>query len=65
MPPLELAERLALLLALALFLGLAFEEIYNATSPPSQAAARLGLFVHRRRGDLLVGMEEGRTRFRR
>lgn len=29
MPPIELAERLALLFALALFLGLAFEEIYK------------------------------------
>jgi uncharacterized membrane protein (DUF4010 family) len=29
MPPIELAERLALLLALALFFGLAFEEIYK------------------------------------
>lgn len=29
MPPIELAERLALLLALAVFLGLAFEEIYK------------------------------------
>jgi hypothetical protein len=29
MPPIELAERLALLLALAFFLGLAFEEIYK------------------------------------
>ena len=33
MPPLELAERLALLLALALFLGLAFEEIYKRDEP--------------------------------
>jgi hypothetical protein len=32
MPPTELAERLALLIALALFLGLAFAEIYSATS---------------------------------
>ena len=33
MPPIELAERLALLLALALFLGLAFEEIYKRDEP--------------------------------
>ncbi len=33
MPPIELAERLALLLALAFFLGLAFEEIYKRDEP--------------------------------
>ncbi len=33
MPPIELAERLALLLALAIFLGLAFEEIYKRDEP--------------------------------
>ena len=33
MPPIELAERLALLLALALFFGLAFEEIYKRDEP--------------------------------
>ena len=33
MPPIELAERLALLLALAVFLGLAFEEIYKRDAP--------------------------------
>jgi uncharacterized membrane protein (DUF4010 family) len=33
MPPIELAERLALLLALALFLGLAFEEVYKRDEP--------------------------------
>jgi uncharacterized membrane protein (DUF4010 family) len=33
MPPIELAERLALLLALALFLGLAFEETYKREEP--------------------------------
>jgi uncharacterized membrane protein (DUF4010 family) len=33
MPPIELAERLALLLALTLFLGLAFEEIYKRDEP--------------------------------
>jgi hypothetical protein len=32
-PPIELAERLALLIALALFLGLAFEEIYKRDEP--------------------------------
>ena len=32
-PPIELAERLALLIALALFLGLAFEEIYERDEP--------------------------------
>ena len=36
MPPIQLAERLALLLALAFFLGLAFEEVYkrNETAVP-------------------------------
>jgi len=29
MAPIQLAERLALLIALALFLGLAFEEVYK------------------------------------
>jgi len=33
MPPIELAERLGLLLALAFFLGLAFEEIYKRDDP--------------------------------
>ena len=33
MPPIELAERLALLLALALFLGFAFEETYKRDEP--------------------------------
>src|SRR5271169_6687473 len=33
MPPIELAERLALLLALAFFLGLAFEETYKRDEP--------------------------------
>jgi hypothetical protein len=33
MPPIELAERLALLLALALFLGPAFEEVYKRDEP--------------------------------
>jgi uncharacterized membrane protein (DUF4010 family) len=33
MPPIELAERLTLLLALAVFLGLAFEEIYKRDQP--------------------------------
>jgi uncharacterized membrane protein (DUF4010 family) len=33
MAPIELAERLALLLALAVFLGLAFEEIYKRDEP--------------------------------
>jgi hypothetical protein len=33
MPPIGLAERLALLLALAFFLGLAFEEIYKRDDP--------------------------------
>jgi hypothetical protein len=32
-PPIDLAERLALLLALTLFLGLAFEEIYKRDEP--------------------------------
>jgi hypothetical protein len=32
MPPIELAERLTLLLALAVFFGLAFEEIYKPKS---------------------------------
>jgi hypothetical protein len=33
MPPIELAERLPLLLALASFLELAFEEIYEGQQP--------------------------------
>jgi hypothetical protein len=33
MPPIKLAERLALLVALALFLGLAFEDIYKRDEP--------------------------------
>jgi hypothetical protein len=33
MQPIDLAERLALLLALTLFLGLAFEEIYKRDEP--------------------------------
>jgi hypothetical protein len=33
MPPIELAKRLALLLALAFFLGLAFEEVYKRDEP--------------------------------
>jgi hypothetical protein len=33
MPPIELAERLALRLALAFFLGLAFDEIYERDEP--------------------------------
>jgi uncharacterized membrane protein (DUF4010 family) len=33
MPPIELAERLVLLLALALFLGLSFEEVYKRDEP--------------------------------
>ena len=33
MPPIELAKRLALLLVLAFFLGLAFEEIYKRDEP--------------------------------
>jgi hypothetical protein len=33
MPPIELAERFALVVALALFLGLAFEEVYKRDEP--------------------------------
>ena len=33
MPPIELAKRLALLLALTFFLGLAFEEVYKRDEP--------------------------------
>jgi hypothetical protein len=33
MPPVELAKRLALLLVLAFFLGLAFEEVYKRDEP--------------------------------
>ena len=33
MPPIELAKRLALLLVLAFFLGLAFEEVYKRDEP--------------------------------
>jgi len=40
MPPIQLAERLALLLALALFLGLAFEEIYKRDEPEIPGGVR-------------------------
>ena len=33
MPPIELAKRLALLLVLAFFLGLAYEEVYKRDEP--------------------------------
>jgi hypothetical protein len=33
MPPIELAERFALVVALAVFLGLAFEEVYKRDEP--------------------------------
>ena len=33
MPPIQLAERLVLALALAFFLGLAFEEVYKRDEP--------------------------------
>jgi hypothetical protein len=39
MPPIELAERLALLLALAFFLGLAFEETYKRDEPTIPAVS--------------------------
>lgn len=40
MPPIELAERLALLLALSLFLGLAFEEVYKRDEPEIPGGVR-------------------------
>jgi hypothetical protein len=41
MPPIELAERLTLLLALAVFLGLAFEEIYKRDEPAIPSDIRI------------------------
>lgn len=40
MPPIQLAERLALLLALACFLGLAFEEVYKRDEPDVPGGVR-------------------------
>ena len=40
MPPIELAKRLALLLALAFFLGLAFEEVYKRDEPTISGGIR-------------------------
>ena len=40
MPPIQLAERLALLLALAFFLGLAFEEVYKRDEPAIPGGVR-------------------------
>src|SRR3984893_6004660 len=40
MPPIELAKRLALLLLLAFFLGLAFEEVYKRDEPKIPGAMR-------------------------
>ena len=40
MPPIQLAERLALLLALAFFLGLAFEEVYKRDEPAVPGGVR-------------------------
>ena len=40
MPPIQLAERLALLLALACFLGLAFEEVYKRAEPEIPGGVR-------------------------
>src|SRR5271170_7579262 len=40
MPPIQLAERLALLLALAFFLGLAFEEVYKRDEPQIPGGVR-------------------------
>ena len=40
MPPIDLAERLALLLALSLFLGLAFEEVYKRDEPEIPGGVR-------------------------
>jgi hypothetical protein len=54
MPPIELAERLALLLALAFFLGLAFEETYKREEPTIPGGIRtfplIGLAEIRRSG---------------
>jgi uncharacterized membrane protein (DUF4010 family) len=40
MPPIELAERFALLVALAFFLGLAFEEVYKRDEPEVPGGVR-------------------------
>jgi hypothetical protein len=40
MPPIQLAERLVLLLALAFFLGLAFEEVYKHNEPEIPGGVR-------------------------
>jgi len=40
MPPIQLAERLVLLLALAFFLGLAFEEVYKRDQPEVPGGVR-------------------------
>jgi uncharacterized membrane protein (DUF4010 family) len=40
MPPIQLAERLVLLLALAFFLGLAFEEVYKRDEPEVPGGVR-------------------------
>src|SRR5258707_5275638 len=49
MPPIELAERLALLLALALFLGPAFEEVYRRDEPTIPGGIRTFPLPYRRR----------------
>ena len=40
MPPIELAKRLALLLVLAFFLGLAFAEVYKGDEPTTPGGVR-------------------------
>src|SRR5438874_4803745 len=67
MPPIELAKRLALLLALAFFLGLAFEEIYKRDEPTipggirtfplvGQAGALLYLVEQQRASAFIAGL---------
>jgi hypothetical protein len=46
MPPIELAKRLALLLVLAFFLGLAFEEVYKRGARRRQVAEAVGSSSH-------------------
>jgi hypothetical protein len=60
MPPIELAERLALLLALAFFLGLAFEEIYKRDEPAIPGGIRTFPLVALAGGDVLSGRATAR-----
>ena len=56
MPPIELAERFALVVALAFFLGLAFEEVYKRDEPEIPGGIRTFPLVGPRR-DLLYLVE--------